>query len=69
MARLIMINEYLDLFSRLTRSDKIGVNELNIFLLNSVPNSWSKEAYVQGFDCDSIDFKKSVNRFERMEIV
>ena len=42
---------------------------MNKFVLNSVPNSWSKEAYVQGFECDSIDFKKSVNRFERMEIV
>ena len=33
-----------------------------------MPNSWSKQAYVQGFDCEYITFKKSVNMFERMEI-
>ena len=31
-------------------------------------NMWIKLAYVQGFDCKSITFKKSVNLFERMEI-
>ena len=33
-----------------------------------MPNSWYKHSYVQGFDCESITFKKSVNMFERMEI-
>ena len=33
-----------------------------------MPISWSKHAYVQGFDCDYINFKKAVNMFERMEI-
>ena len=33
-----------------------------------MPNIWSKQAYVQGFDFESITFKKSVNMFERMEI-
>ena len=33
-----------------------------------MPNSWSKQAYIQGFDCEYITFKKSVNIFERMEI-
>ena len=31
-------------------------------------NGWSKKAYVQGFDFESITFKKYVNMFERMEI-
>ena len=31
-----------------------------------MPNSLSKQAYVQGFDCESIFFNKSVNIFERM---
>ena len=31
-------------------------------------NSWSKHAYVQGFDFESITFKRVVNMFERMEI-
>ena len=29
---------------------------------------WSNQAYVQGFYCEYISFKKSVNMFERMEI-
>ena len=49
-------------------TDKIGVPELNEILLNSMPTSWSKQVYVQGFDCESITFKKAVNMFESMEI-
>ena len=49
-------------------TDKMGGTELNEILLNSIPNSWSKQAYVQGFNCETISFKKSVNLFERMEI-
>ena len=33
-----------------------------------MPNSWSKQAYVQGFYCKSISFLKAVKIFERMEI-
>ena len=33
-----------------------------------MPNSWSKQDYVQGFDCDSTTCNKSVNIFERTEI-
>ena len=36
--------------------------------LNSMPNSWIKQAHVQGFDCEPIRFKKAVNMFEIMEI-
>ena len=49
-------------------SDKIGATELNGILLNIMPNILSKQEYVQGFDCESIPFKKYVNIFERMEI-
>ena len=34
-----------------------------------MPNIWSKQAYLQVFDCKSINFDKSVNMFERMGIV
>ena len=34
----------------------------------NMPNSWSKQAYVQGVYCGSVSFKKDVNMFERMEI-
>ena len=45
----------------------IGIKELNEILSNSMPSSWSRQAYVQGFDCESITLKKAVNMFERME--
>ena len=67
-ARLIDMNEYLDSFPGATLDDKIDVTELNEIFLNIVPNSWSKQAYVQGFGCESISFKKAVNMFERIEI-
>ena len=57
----------LGLLSRGNHSCKIGVTEINKILLNSTPNSWYKQAYVQGFDCESILFKGSVNMFEFME--
>ena len=46
----------------------MGITELNEILLNSITNIWSNQSYVQGFDCDTISFKKAVNMFERMEI-
>ena len=30
--------------------------------------SWSKQAYIQGFHCESVTLKKAVNMFDRMEI-
>ena len=56
-ARLIDLNEYLSSFPGATMADKMGVSELNKKLSNSMPNSWSKQAYVQGFDCETISFK------------
>ena len=67
-ARLIDLNEYLASFPGATMAEKNGVTELNEILLNSMPNSWPKQAYVQGFYFETIYFKKAVNMFERMEI-
>ena len=33
-----------------------------------MPSSWIKQAYVQGSDCESINFKNTVNMFEHMDI-
>ena len=33
-----------------------------------MPNSWSKQAYVQGFDYKYISLKKYVNMFEQIDI-
>ena len=45
-----------------------GGGSLKEIFWNSTPNSWSKQAYVQGFDCEYITFKKAVIMFECMEI-
>ena len=67
-ARLIYLNEYLESFSGATLTDKIGVTEQDEILLNSMPNSCSRQAYVKGFDCENISFKNTVNLFECIEI-
>ena len=67
-ARLIDLNEYLASFPGATLKDKMDVTKLNYILLNSMPNIWSRQAYVQGFDCEYITFKKAVNMFDNMEI-
>ena len=67
-ARLIDLNEYLDFLPGDTLSDKIGVTKLNENLLNIIPNRCYEQAYVQGFDCGYISFKKDVIMLDRMEI-
>ena len=47
-------------------ADRFYVNALNGIILNSMPNSWSKQAYFQGFYFKSILFKKYVNMFKHM---
>ena len=39
---LVDLNDYLDSFPGATMYDKIGVTELNVILLNSIPNIWYK---------------------------
>ena len=41
--------------------------KLDSILFNSMTNGWSNQAYVQGFDFETI-MKKYVNMFERMEV-
>ena len=64
-----MVGEYLAVFPWENIRDKICVMELNENLLNSMTNSWNKQAYVQIFDCESITFKAAVNIFECMKIL
>ena len=54
---LIYINAYLASFPGETLTDKIGVTDLNEIILNNMTNIWSKQAYLQGFDCEYITFK------------
>ena len=57
-ARQMDINEYLVSFMGATLNDRISVTKLNEILLNSMPNIQSIQAYLQGFDCESITLKK-----------
>ena len=68
LARLIDLNEYLASFPGATLNDKIVVTEINKIFLNSMHNSWSIQAYVKGFYCESIMFKKYANMFKCTEI-
>ena len=54
--RLIDLNEYLASFPGDIMAKKMGIPELNKKILNSMSNSWSKQAYVQGFQCENISF-------------
>ena len=47
---------------------KNRVTELNEIFINSMPNSWSNQVYVQGFYCRYITLKKAVNMFDHMDI-
>ena len=67
VAYLIDLNEYLASFPGAILNDKISIIELKKTLLNSMPDSWCKQSYVQGFDYESITFNKAVNMFELME--
>ena len=66
-AHLIDLTGIFDQFPWATLLQKIGVTELNDIFLNSMPNSWIKQVYVQGFDCEYITLK-TVSMFERTDI-
>ena len=46
LALLIDLDEYLASFPGSTLTDEIGVTKLNETHLNSIPDSWSKQAYL-----------------------
>ena len=56
-ACMIYLTECLDVFPGAKASDKICEAEINGIFLNSMPNSWSRREYVQGFYCESITLK------------
>ena len=52
---MIELTEYLSAFPGAESSDNFGETESNTMFLNSIPNGWSKQAYVQVF-CEYINF-------------
>ena len=47
---MIDLNDYLAVFPGSKASDKIRETSLNGILFHSVPNSWIRQSYVQGFN-------------------
>ena len=60
---LIDLNVCFSSLPRSLLSEKNCIIELNKILLNIIPNSWSKQADVQGFYCEFISLKKAANVF------
>ena len=57
-ACLVDLNELLASFPWKKLTDNIGMVELNEILLNSMPNSWIKQAYVQVFTANLLLLKR-----------
>ena len=58
-ARMIDINKYLAVLPGEKESDFFCDTESIDMFFNSTPNSWSRQAYVQGFYCES-NIKKNL---------
>ena len=65
-ASLVGNDEYLAAFPGAKSNYNISETELNKIILNIIPNGWSEQVYVQGFDCETITFRKAGNILERM---
>ena len=50
-------NEYLSVFPWGKSINKIGETEFNKIILDGMPNGWSKQACVQGFNSETITYK------------
>ena len=68
-ARLNGLNKLFALFLWENLNKTIGVMELIEVLSISMPNIWSKQAYLKIFDCESITLNDFDNMFECMDIV
>ena len=51
---LIDLHEYLESFPGATLNDKTSLTDLNEILLRIMHTSWYRQAYIQGFDFESI---------------
>ena len=64
---MIEPNELLAAFPWVKSSNKLDGTESNEIIFNSTKNGWSKQAYVQGFECKTTTLK-NVNIFEHIKI-
>ena len=54
---MIYLNEYLSMLPREKASYNFFEMELNAILLKRMPKIWNRQAYVQGFYCETINLK------------
>ena len=54
---MIVLNTHLSFLPEAKASAIFLKTELNKILLNCMLNRWSSQAYLQGFDCETITFK------------
>ena len=66
-AHTIDIHEYLSFLPGAKASVNFGETEFNEILLNIFSKIWIRQAYMKGFNCESITIKY-VNMFKHMEI-
>ena len=67
-ARLTEINNFLPIFPVLDATKNIPPKEINEILIYALPNSWSKQAYLQGWDFKMKTFRETCAIFDLMEI-
>ena len=65
-ACLTYINNYLPILPGSSEPKKMPPKELNGILLHAVPNGWSNEDYLQGWEFEGKSYKEIWEFFERM---
>ena len=63
-ARLAELNDYLPLLPGSIKSNKVVPEELNEILLQSIPNGWAKQSYLQGWNFEGRTYKETCKIFE-----
>ena len=66
--QLTELNNQLPIFLVSSNAKKMGPEELNKILLHAVSNSWSQQAYIQGWDFEGRSYKDTCVIFERTKI-
>ena len=62
---MIYLNKYLSVLPGEKANEKKFVMGFNEIFFNIMPNRWNRQAYIQGFYCETITLK-SINMFEGM---
>ena len=63
MERLTNLNNYLPLFPGSNAAKNMDPEAFNNILLHTVPNSWARQAYIQGWDFEGRSYKETCDMF------